>query len=140
MNIFLSCSPRRPLQNKKKIIEIGLVDREIIAKYDIFGIYPDSGSRNLGTVVPLYSHPLYNHNLYIVNKIFVPKLFIKKITSLQAQMGYNHYHTKYVCPVLIFWPLYSHIKYFLPANIFTFYQFLQFFQQIYLPNHQFINC
>ena len=41
MNIFLSCSPRRSQQNKKKIIEIGLVDREIISKYDIFVPYPD---------------------------------------------------------------------------------------------------
>ena len=31
MNIFLFCSSRRARQNKKKIVEIGAVDREIIA-------------------------------------------------------------------------------------------------------------
>src|SRR4051812_39480279 len=38
MNIFLFCSPRCPLQNKKKIFEIGLVDREIIVKKLYFRI------------------------------------------------------------------------------------------------------
>ena len=36
--LFLSCSPQCSLQYKKKIIEIRLVDREIIAKYDIWGM------------------------------------------------------------------------------------------------------
>src|SRR6266511_3758550 len=37
MNLFLFCSSRCSLQNKKKIFEIGSVDREIIAKYYFFG-------------------------------------------------------------------------------------------------------
>ena len=47
MNYFLSCSPQCPLQYKKKIIEIGLVEWEIIAKYDSFGPYQIQECRNL---------------------------------------------------------------------------------------------
>ena len=39
MNFFLFCRPQCLLQHKKKIIKIGPVDREIIAKYDSFGPY-----------------------------------------------------------------------------------------------------
>src|SRR6185437_3314204 len=44
MNFFLCCSPHCTLQNIKKIIEIGLVNHEIIAEYDVFRLYTTSGS------------------------------------------------------------------------------------------------
>jgi len=58
MNFFLFCSPHCTLQNIKKIIKIGLVDREIIAEYDVFELYYQGLYTSYSAIISRFTSPI----------------------------------------------------------------------------------
>src|SRR6266496_4927698 len=65
MNIFLSCSSPCSLQNKKKIVEIGPIDREIIQKRFFF--------RNVARFLTVFSEKIV---FVIISRSIGPILMI----------------------------------------------------------------